>query len=167
MVKHATEGERCRFADLAELRPFTAPATVFVSHSWGGQWGDLVGACASGGRGDRVVWLDVLAVRQWPGNGGDLDFRGVVKRCKAFIVAAAPIPGRISEKMMEIFEVKAYAATVEYNADAKIIPFARLWCVGKKKNKIVVLGISSSPTQHFPNNPFSMLHSFQSNSSLR
>ena len=131
MVKPATEGERCRFADLAELRPFTAPATVFVSHAWGGQWGDLVGACASGGRGDRVVWLDVLAVRQWPGNSGDLDFRGVVKRCKAFIVAATPIPGKTSKIIIvDPGSMKAYIASAEYKAAAKVLPFARLWCIG-------------------------------------
>ena len=33
--------------------------------------------------------IDVFAVRQWPGNGADLDFRGVLQGCTAAIVAAA------------------------------------------------------------------------------
>ena len=37
----------------------------------------------------------MFAVRQWPGNGADLDFRGVLKGCTAAIVAAAPIEGTL------------------------------------------------------------------------
>ena len=44
---------------------------------------------------NRVVWIDVFAVRQWPGNGADLDFRGVLEGCTAAIVAAAPIEGTL------------------------------------------------------------------------
>ena len=39
--------------------------------------------------------IDVFAVRQWPGNGADLDFRGVLEGCTAAIVAAAPIEGTL------------------------------------------------------------------------
>ena len=57
LVKPATEGcERCRFAELAAVRPFTGSATVFVSHCWGGRWGDLVAAACCGGDANRVVW---------------------------------------------------------------------------------------------------------------
>ena len=45
LVKPATEGHgRCRFADLPFVKPYTGPATVFMSHCWGGCWGDLVSA---------------------------------------------------------------------------------------------------------------------------
>ena len=40
--------------------------------------------------------IDVFAVRQWPGNGADLDFRGVLAGCTAAIVAAAPIEGTLT-----------------------------------------------------------------------
>jgi hypothetical protein len=64
LVKPATEGHgRCPFTSLPFVKPFTAAATVFMSHCWGGRWGDLVAAAAGGGRQDRVVWIDVLAVR--------------------------------------------------------------------------------------------------------
>jgi hypothetical protein len=38
LIKPATEDHgRCRFADLPSVRRFTKPATVFVSHCWGGR----------------------------------------------------------------------------------------------------------------------------------
>ena len=55
-------------------------ATVFMSHCWGATFGDLIGAACQGGRTDRVVWIDIFAVRQWPGNVADLNFRGVIQR---------------------------------------------------------------------------------------
>jgi hypothetical protein len=84
LVKPATETKgRCRFAHLEEIKPFTGRATVFISHCWGGKWGDLVAAACAGARRDRFVWIDVFAVRQWPGNSADLDFSGKVVSMKA------------------------------------------------------------------------------------
>ena len=57
LVKPATEGAgRCRFAELPTVRPFTGAATVFMSHCWGGRWGDLVAAACAGADTRRVVW---------------------------------------------------------------------------------------------------------------
>ena len=57
LVKPTTEGEgRCRFAELPMVRPFTGAATIFMSHCWGGRWGDLVAAACAGASTDRVVW---------------------------------------------------------------------------------------------------------------
>ncbi len=103
LVKPATERERLAdelrpcFMDIPGLVPFSGPATVFASHCWGGKWGDLVAAVCAGGDTKRKVWIDVFAVRQWPGNGADLDFRGVIQRTAATIVAVAPVEGRLAE----------------------------------------------------------------------
>ena len=98
LVKPATEGQgRCRFAELACVRPFTGAATLFMSHCWGGRWGDLVAAACVGADTRRVVWIDVFAVRQWPGNGADLDFRGVLEGCVAAVVVAAPVEGTLTQ----------------------------------------------------------------------
>ena len=71
LVKPATEGEgRCRFMELAAVRAYAGAASVFMSHCWGGRWGDLVAAACAGADANRVVWIDVFAVRQWPGGGG-------------------------------------------------------------------------------------------------
>ena len=66
LVKPATEAARCRFADLPAVKPYSGPATVFMSHAWGGKWGNLVAAAVSGGRHNRFVWIDAFAVRDPP-----------------------------------------------------------------------------------------------------
>jgi len=102
LVKPVTErARRCRFADLPEVQKFAGRATVFMSHCWSARWGDLVVAAAAGARGDRIVWIDAFAVRQWPGNGADLDFRGVIRGCEAVVVAAAPVGGQIGTEDMD------------------------------------------------------------------
>ena len=105
LIKPATEDYgRCRFGDLPWVKPFTGPASVFVSPCWGGRWGDLVAAACVGAKPGRYVWIDIVAVRQWPGNVADLNFRAVIHRCRAFVVAVAP-RGRLSgvvKKMSEL-----------------------------------------------------------------
>ena len=57
LVKPATEGkQRCRFMELAAVRAYAGAATVFMSHCWGGRWGDLVAAACAGADTNRVVW---------------------------------------------------------------------------------------------------------------
>ena len=131
LVKPATERRgRCRFADLPYVKPFTGPATVFASHCWGGRWGDLVAAVCAGADTRRVVWIDIVAVRQWPGNGADLDFRGVIRRSHATIVAVAPVEGKLTEGFMRLPEVRAaFMESPEYQEAAKVLAFCRLWCL--------------------------------------
>ena len=105
----------------------------------GGRWGDLVAAACSGARHDRFVWLDVLAVRQWPGNAQDLNFRGVIAPCTAVVVGVAPLEGAVAEWFLtDGFNGKKgdaaqdeYLASDEYKAAAKVLAFARLWCIGE------------------------------------
>ena len=81
--------------------------------------------------------IDVFAVRQWPGNGADLDFRGVLEGCTAAIVAAAPIEGTLlkegaavgGEGMNNPKAKEAFLTSDEYAAVATILPFCRLGCV--------------------------------------
>ena len=77
------------------------------------------------------IWIDLFAVRQWPGNGADLNFRGVVAGCTAAIVAAAPIEGKLlKDGHMALHSRKqAFLKSDEYAAAAKVLPFCRLWCV--------------------------------------
>ena len=64
IIKPATAARgRCRYAELDEVAPHTGPATVFMSHCWGAAWGGLVMAACAGARCDRVVWIDLFAVR--------------------------------------------------------------------------------------------------------
>jgi len=68
-------------------------ATVFMSHCWGGRFGDLVGAACHRASMDRIVWIDIFAVRQWPGNLCDLNFRSVIERSEAMVVSTLPVNG--------------------------------------------------------------------------
>ena len=72
-------------------------------------------------------------MRQWPGNGADLDFRGVLVGCTAAIVAAAPIEGKLTEighdwgRSYYEREKDDFLKSDEYAAAAKVLPFCRLW----------------------------------------
>ena len=72
-------------------------------------------------------------MRQWPGNGADLDFRGVLAGCTAAIVAAAPVEGKLTEKDQEWGESsyfkEKFLKSDEYARAAKVLPFCRLWYV--------------------------------------
>ena len=71
--KHAAP-QPCRARGAGGLTPGAAP-----SHCWGGKWSSLVAAASCGAKRGRMVWIDLFAVRQFPGNEADLDFRGVVR----------------------------------------------------------------------------------------
>jgi len=132
LIKPATEANRCRFSDLPFVKPYTGPATIFLSHAWNGNWGDAVAAACQGARMDRFVWIDIAAVRQWPGNGADLDFRAVVRRSRALVVAAAPVPGAMSANEVSTYnEAWEFRASAAYNAASKTLAFCRLWCIGE------------------------------------
>ena len=89
IIKPATEKDRCRYAELKSIKKYFNKAKVFVSHCWSAKFGDLVMAACQGARFDRYVWIDIFAVRQWPGNSADLNFRGVIKLCRAMIVSVS------------------------------------------------------------------------------
>ena len=80
---------------------------------------------------DRFVWIDIMSVRQWPGNVSDLNFREIIPLCKALVVAAAPIKGVITDKWMDWEEHEVYLSSADYSAAKKSLPFARLWCIGE------------------------------------
>ena len=133
LVKPATEGVgRCRFVDLPSVLPFVGRATVFISHTWEGRWGDCVAAAAAGARHDRIVWIDIFAVRQWPGNSMDLDFRSVVCRCSAVLVASPP-RGASSRRLFKARTIQCdqaqYLQGEAYSEEKRSLPFSRLWCI--------------------------------------
>jgi hypothetical protein len=126
----ATRDTRYRYADLPELKGCFGPATVFMSHCWGATFGDLIGAACHGARKDRVVWIDIFAVRQWPGNVADLNFRGVIKRCGALVVSTSPVDGLKEYYVGGTKErTDAYLATDEGKLAKNATPFFRLWCI--------------------------------------
>ena len=84
----------------------------------------------------------MFAVRQWPGNGADLDFRGVLKTCTAAIVAAAPIKGTLlndgeGKSMKNPAAREAFLESDEYAKVSGVLPFCRLWCVRASRRALV------------------------------
>jgi hypothetical protein len=126
IIVPATSDTRCRYGELPELKDCFGPATVFMSHCWGATFGDLIGAACHGARKDRVVWIDIFAVRQWPGNVADLDFRGVISKCDALVVSTSAVDGL---KKYVYDGGAAFFATEEGKAAKKALPFCRLWCI--------------------------------------
>ena len=134
VIRPATAAARCRYVDLPAVAAAAAvgPAATFVCHCWGAQWGTLVAALADGAADrSRRVWIDVFAVRQWPGNGADLDFRGVIGRSAATLVAVAPVEGALTGGFMgNPDDREAFVASAEYTEGAaKVLAFCRLWCL--------------------------------------
>ena len=125
IITPATAHRRCRYADLPECAGHVGAATVFGSHCWGAPWGDLVAAVSCGARAGRRVWVDCFAVRQWPGNGADLDFRGIVRRCDALMLVATSLPSVAALDAQDI----ASGVAVVCSSDRRMLAFFRVWCL--------------------------------------
>lgn len=124
------------------LAPHPRPSTsqhflplLLPSRSWGAQWGVLVSALADHAKRSRLVWLDVFAVRQWPGNTADLAFAGVIARCSSFVIACER-----SETQEKDLQGRTFAGmTIEQTFAKRVdllpkevrakIAFFRSWCL--------------------------------------
>jgi hypothetical protein len=133
IIKEATKHHnRCRYVHLPGMERFTGPAQVFVSHCWGAVWGDVVLAACHGASMDRLVWIDLFAVRQWPGKGGsskigaDLLFRDTLEKCTAMIVSTSEVEGMLHR--IPSSKLPAFMATDLGIKSKSITPFFRLWC---------------------------------------
>eukprot|EP00505_MAST-04D_sp_SCG-Rhode-Island_P001120 Stramenopile-MAST_4_protein_1120 len=126
IIKPATESKRCRFADTIS-KEFVGAADIFVSHCWGSSFGDLVAALTDCCDDTQRVWIDIFAVRQWPGNVADLDFGGVVSRCKCVVLVCVKLD-LIAD--MTWFEIQAMSGNINVPAAARSsVPFFRVWCL--------------------------------------
>jgi hypothetical protein len=151
IIRPATLKNRCRYSSLTSVKPYTGPPSVFMSHCWAACWGDLVLAAIHGAKKDRYVWIDIFAVRQWPGNVADLNFREVISQCKAVIVAVSKITELCRIELVElendgkkedsqeneetnqhdddVSKVEFFLSTKRGDEIKKTIAFFRLWCV--------------------------------------
>ena len=140
IVKPETAELRCRYADLPSVRATGAVggAKTFASHTWCAKWGTLVSALADGADRSRRVWIDIFAIRQWPGNAADLAFGGVVRRCTSFVVVCQGAPlcnyddddnnarGAAYMSSNEMFARRIDLVPPEVR---KLIAFLRVWCL--------------------------------------
>lgn len=140
MIKPLTEQhDYCRFLDLPFVTEFAGAASVFVVHSWAGNWGSLVAAAAQHSPPDRRVWVDVLAIRQW-----DTDANGKPVASTSMVIDALVPVMSSCQGVLFVMESNSSVAQLNFdnaetnNFDASNlfspttlskIPFFRLWCV--------------------------------------
>ena len=69
-------------------------------------------------------------MRQWPGNGADMDFRGVIRGCTAVMVAAPVVDGKLTGKFMGMAKDRAaFLESAEGKAAKRMLFAFRIWCV--------------------------------------
>eukprot|EP00218_Dolichomastix_sp_CCMP3274_P000811 CAMPEP_0170162468 /NCGR_PEP_ID=MMETSP0033_2-20121228/77100_1 /TAXON_ID=195969 /ORGANISM="Dolichomastix tenuilepis, Strain CCMP3274" /LENGTH=908 /DNA_ID=CAMNT_0010400093 /DNA_START=69 /DNA_END=2793 /DNA_ORIENTATION=+ len=150
---------RCRFVELPDMAAHVGPADLFISHVWRGSWGDMIAGLQDAAP-ECYVWLDVFAVRQFPGNGAeappalgaprDVDFEAVVGRCRALVVFTATCP--------EISNVAWARLALPEEAFAKVA-FLRVWCLAElaaaveRARPIVLLAGRRGPRSFMPDLP--------------
>lgn len=153
IIKPATAHSRLRYVHLPGITSAAKVGTVdvFISHSWGGIWGDLIAAAMSCHVDDRSgdsdkeiktvrVYVDVFAVRQWPGNVNDIVFAGVVKHCRTFmVVVSSGELERIGELNFKLLLEEGHKVILPN--EKRGIPFLRIWCLAE---------IASACTQRIP-----------------
>jgi ankyrin repeat protein len=157
IIKPATENTRCRYCDLLpnatnKLHQAVGPSDIFISHCWGSKFGDLVAAIADSCDGKQRVWIDIFAVRQWPGNIADLDFAGIVARCHSVLLICVHLE---SIANLTWFDISGNV-TVPKVARCSV-PFFRVWCLvelqaAQSSNKpIIMKGGNRDPSSVYPN----------------
>ena len=119
----ATDEGRLRYVELPHMAGSVGQASTFVSHTWSAPWGDLVAAVSDGADRTRRIWVDLFAVRQWPGSIADLDFRSTIRCCSSFMLVCTSLPevARLSWSRYD-----RYLLSEETK---KKIAFFRVWCL--------------------------------------
>ena len=124
LIKPLTKRDRCRFTELSFVQPYVGQADTFVSYAQAGVWGDLIAALLDGNADlDRMIWLDVCAIRQWPNKTPDLDFQATIANCSSFIIVCSSIPqiGDMSWRDMKL-------PNIDWSL-RRMICFSRVWCL--------------------------------------
>lgn len=140
IIKPATAHSRVRYVHLPGIASAAnvGEADIFISHTWGGRWGDLVSAALSSinegneNNKDTItrVWIDLFAVRQWNGNILDICFPNVVKqvKCVLVIVSTSELQ-RVSE--LRYKSIMDNGIDLLNNSERRSIPFMRTWCLAE------------------------------------
>ena len=131
VIRPATAAARCRYVDLPAVAAAAAvgPAATFVCHCWGAQWGTLVAALADGAADrSRRVWIDVFAVRQWPGAAADANFDGVILRCASLAFVHEAARAADVQRLNEANRAERGVGLLPIAARARLA-ICRLWCV--------------------------------------
>ena len=110
LIRPKTEATRCRYVELPEMSASVGRAKAMCSHTWGAPFAHAVAAVAQVFDDDDCVWFDTFAVRQWPGNGADVDFEPIVQGTDAFVL--------VGLHMDEVMKLPAPVSGVEGGMEA-------------------------------------------------
>ena len=153
LVKPASLHRRCRFFELPAMRSWTGAPCAFVSHTWDAPFAELVAAIAHVIGEDEYVWLDVFAVRQWPGNAADLDFQCVIQEAPSFLLVCVHLPEVAALSLREAYDQKRIPATAK-----AMCAFYRVWCLVELseamqagKNVVLLVGGCDETGSFVPN----------------
>lgn len=126
IIRPATRATRCRYVDL--LAPEDrGRASVFCSHAHAADISTLIAAVKFAVPPDVNIWLDLFAVRQWPGNRADLDFRPAVLRSSALLCVLPHLP---AVSALPLADVQSERVRLPAEA-AERCPLCRIWCVAE------------------------------------
>lgn len=119
---------RCRYVDLEKMKQsnVVGQASTYVSYSWSAPWGAMVTAVSSGADLDRRIWCDLFAVRQWPGNTADLNFRQIIPKCSSFVLCSFDTP---SLHHLPTKDIRDKNFDVIPDATKANFSLFRLWCL--------------------------------------
>ncbi|KAK3279039.1 hypothetical protein CYMTET_13056 [Cymbomonas tetramitiformis] len=127
-IKRETENRKCRYVELLDTKEearVIGASDVFVSHAWGGNWGDLVAAVASVMQPWQRVWIDIFAVKQWEKNEDDLDFGLVIEKSHALLLVISP-----DSEVARLDAFQLFSGQLDLTlAQSKSVPFRRIWCI--------------------------------------
>ena len=144
LVRPHTAAARCRYADLRPMRQkenglplgVVGAADVYVSHCWGARWGQLVAALATApdASPSRRVWLDIFAVRQWPGSRADMCWARVLRRCERLCLCndAQPVlrfNGTDCVGGLTSVQMLARASQLMWPQARRALALHRAWCL--------------------------------------
>ena len=122
LVQPATAGTRGRYVDVLEASD-AGLVNVFVCHPWAMVFAELVSCILSVVHEDTYVWLDIFAVRQWPGNTVDRDVSKVISAASSLLLCSPHNESVVRMSMSDAIAKKA-PRSANFNC-----AFFRLWCV--------------------------------------
>jgi len=160
IIQPETRMSRCRYCELPSCP--SGNATIFISHSWGASFRDLVTATyyVVSGHKDAVVWIDIFAVRQYPGNVADLSFASVVRNTNCLVLISIYFP-----EVANLDPIAISNRTVEIPSTLyQMCAFFRVWCLvelasalAMDKPVVMVIGGSNKDNVFKPEPDLGML----------
>ena len=125
VIKPNTQDGRIRFVELDWMKDYIGQADSFLSYAQAGKWGDVIAALLDGNADlNRIIWMDIFAVRQWPSNDPDLDFASTIENCDSFVVVISHL-----EEINSNTKWYDKRHTVISPMVRKQISFMRVWCL--------------------------------------